>query len=149
MQSAQAELAAVSASKASLEKEYKEEKENAESLLHQLHLVQEELETIFIEKCQKDTELAETTKKLTRSRQKCVKPENSERLINQEAAHLRRQLNRQAEKLDWLRGQRQLLMRMVLAQSRKLREMMALNARVCFAVQRSRKMNFLRRITLR
>ncbi|TVS07216.1 MAG: hypothetical protein EA413_01640, partial [Cyanobium sp. PLM2.Bin73] len=43
---------------------------------------------------------------------------------------LENQLIRQAEKLHWLRGQRELLIRMARVQGRKLREFMAVDGRI-------------------
>jgi chromosome segregation ATPase len=121
--------------KDALERKLAEAKEESELVLLQLHQVQEELELMSLQ--YKDEQ-----KKLRRTQQDLE-------YYFLESLNLKAQLNRQADKLDWLRGQRELLMRMVLVQSRRLRKMMALDARVAIPMLRLQSMSWWRRITLR
>lgn len=66
-----------------------------------------------------------------------------------ECQDLKVQLARHAEKLDWLRGQRELLMRMVGKQSQSLGEMMALGARAAIPMVKFQGLSWWRKITLR
>lgn len=121
--------------KDALERKLAEANEENELVLLQLHQVQEELELIFLQQKNDQKRLRKTQQELEH--------------YFLESRNLNVQLNRQAEKLDWLRGQRELLMRMVLVQGRRLRKMMALDARVAIPMLRLQSMSWWRRIILR
>lgn len=121
--------------KDALERELAGANEENELVLIRLHQVQEELSLTVLQHKDEQNKLRKTQQDLEH--------------YFLESRNLNAQLDRQAEKLDWLRDQRELLIRLVLAEGRKLREMMALDARVAVPALRMQGMNWWRQITLR
>jgi chromosome segregation ATPase len=136
----------------------KESKEENELILFQLHQVQEELETVFLDGREKESKLKFNRRKCARLesevadirgeadlfRRNCVRLESEVADIRGEADLFRRQLHRvqeelefyfvdnqrKEEKLAWLRGQRELLIRMLRLQARVQIRFGALDARI-------------------
>lgn len=156
--------------KDALERKLAEAKEENELVLLQLHQVQEELELIFLQNKDEQNKLRAEAKQenelvLLQLRQaqeelglislqhkdeqkKLRKTQQELEYYFLEYHNLNAQLNRQAEKLAWLRSQRELLIRMVRMQGRRLREMIALDARVAIPMLRLQSMSWWRKITL-
>ena len=131
----------------------KESKEENELILLQLFQVQEELEVTFLDRQEKEA-------KLKFNRNKCDRLESEIANVRGEADLFQRQLHRVQEelelyfvdnqrkedKLSWLRGQRELLIRMLRLQSRVQRRFNALDARTALPAMIRQTMPWWKRI---
>jgi hypothetical protein len=131
------ELSLVKKEARQLEADLADSSKEAELSLLRLHHVQEELEQYFLAK--KEIERLETESRVAKKEIERLKTElimarnERERLeadMRLESRTLENQLVHQAEKLHWLRGQRELLIRMVRMQGRNQRAFMAVWGRI-------------------